>query len=80
MLFRNSTPSSTPNKRLKGARRPLKDGEFDERMINWVREQRQKKLRVSRKMIQRQASAISTDEDFKVLLILEFWSLFFSLG
>jgi hypothetical protein len=64
--FRNSSSTSTPGKRLKGGGRPLKDGEFDEKVINWVREQRHKKMRVSRKMIQKQALVFSTIEDFKV--------------
>ena len=38
------------SKRLQGAGRPLKDKDFDEKLINWVRQQRQKKLRVSRTM------------------------------
>jgi hypothetical protein len=43
----------------------LKDGEFDEMLINWVKAQRQKKLRVSRNMIQKQELMISTDKEFK---------------
>uniref|UniRef100_A0A0K0DZW9 HTH CENPB-type domain-containing protein n=1 Tax=Strongyloides stercoralis TaxID=6248 RepID=A0A0K0DZW9_STRER len=48
------------NKRVHGAGRPLKDIDFDEKMINWIREQRNKKLRVSRKLIQQQALSFST--------------------
>jgi Brinker DNA-binding domain/Tc5 transposase DNA-binding domain len=58
--------AKTSSKNLKGAGRPLKDREFDEKMINWVRQQRQKKLRVSRTTIQKQALTFSTDEEFKV--------------
>ena len=64
-MFRNSK-SGTPNKRLKGAGRPLKDKEFDEGLIEWVRQQRGKKFRVSRTMIQNRAKSTSTDEEFKV--------------
>lgn len=58
--------SKTPVKRLEGAGRKLKDAEFDEKMINWIRQQREKKLRVSRTAIQKQALTFSTDEEFKV--------------
>lgn len=77
-VLRNSAISNTPNKRLKGAGRPLKNSELDEKVINWVRMQRQKKLRVSRKMIQKQALVFSTDEEFKVGIfkLLSYFSMF----
>ena len=53
------------SKRLQGAGRSLKDKDFDERLINWVREQRQKKLRVNRTMIQKESLTLSIDENFK---------------
>ena len=56
-------------KRLKGAGRKLNDTEFDEKMINWIREQRHKKFRVSRTTIQRKALDLSTDEEFKVKIL-----------
>jgi len=56
---------------LKGAGRPLTDAEFDVRMIDWIREQRKKKLRVSRTMIQRKASELSENEDFKVINLVQ---------
>ena len=56
--------SSSSSKRLQGAGRPLKDKDFDEMLINWVRQQREKKLRVSRAMIQREALTLSHDENF----------------
>lgn len=43
----------------------MKDKDFDEKLINWVRQQRQKKLRVSRTMIQKEALTFSIDENFK---------------
>lgn len=61
----NMSNSNTFAKRIQGAGRPLKDSDFDERMINWAREQRQKKIRVSRTMIQKQALIFSTNENFK---------------
>uniref|UniRef100_A0A8R1HQP3 HTH CENPB-type domain-containing protein n=1 Tax=Caenorhabditis japonica TaxID=281687 RepID=A0A8R1HQP3_CAEJA len=42
-------------KRRKGAGRPLKDRDFDERLIGWVREEQEKGVKVSRRMIQQQA-------------------------
>ena len=57
--------SISSSKRLQGAGRPLKDKDFDEKLINWVRQQRQKKLRVSRTMIQKEALTLSIDETFK---------------
>ena len=59
-----SSPSFSSTKRLQGAGRPLKDKDFDEKLISWVRQQRQK-LRVRRTIIQKQTLALSTDEDFK---------------
>ena len=56
--------SISSSKRLQGAGRPLKDKDFDEMLINWVRQQRQKKLCVSRAMIQREALTLSHDENF----------------
>ena len=53
------------SKRLQGAGRSLKDKDFDERLINWVREQRQKKLHVNRTMIQKESLTLSIDENFK---------------
>ena len=50
--------SISSSKRLQGAGRPLKDRDFDEMLINWVRQQRQKKLRVSRGMIQRERRSL----------------------
>ena len=61
----SSSYSICSSKRLQGAGRPLKDKDFDEKLINWVRQQRQKKLRVSRTMIQREALTFSIDENFK---------------
>ena len=55
-------PSS---KRLQGAGRPLKDKDFDEKLISWVRQQRQKKLRVSCTIIQKEVLTLSIDENFK---------------
>ena len=56
--------SISSSKRLQGAGRPLKDKDFDKMLINWVRQQRQKKLRVSREMIQREALTLSHNENF----------------
>ena len=61
----SSSYSISSSKRLQGAGRPLKDKDFDEKLINWVRQQRQKKLRVSRTMIQRKALTLSIDKNFK---------------
>ena len=57
-----SSCSISSSKRLQAAGRPLKDKDFDEKLINWVRQQRQKKLRVSRTMIQIEALTLSIDE------------------
>ena len=46
-LKASSSYSISSSKRLQSAGRPLKDKDFDEKLINWVRQQRQKKLRVS---------------------------------
>ena len=64
-LKASSSCSISSSKRLQGAGRPLKDKDFDEKLINWVRQQRQKKLRVSRTMIQKEALTLSIDENFK---------------
>jgi len=64
-LKASSSYSISSSKRLQGAGRPLKDKDFDEKLINWVRQQRQKKLCVSRTMIQREALTLSIDENFK---------------
>ena len=60
-----SSSSISSSKRLQGAGRPLKDKDFDEKLISWVRNQRQKKLRVSRTIIQKEALTLSTEENFK---------------
>ena len=57
--------SSSSDKRLHGAGRPLKDADFDEKLIAWVREQRAKKIRVSRTLIQKQALTFSSDSTFR---------------
>ena len=64
-LKASSSCSISSSKQLQGARRPLKDKDFDEKLINWVRQQRQKKLPVSRTMIRREALTLSIDENFK---------------
>jgi hypothetical protein len=46
MLLRKAYP---------GGGRPLKDKEFDENMAAWVRDQRSKKQKVSRRLIQLEA-------------------------
>lgn len=56
--------STSSSKRLQGAGCPLKDKDFDEMLINWVRQQRQKKLLVSHAMIQREALTLSHNENF----------------
>ena len=60
----SSSCSISSSKRLQGAGRPLMDKDFDDKLINWVRQQRQKKLRVSRTMIQKEALTLSIDENF----------------
>ena len=60
-----SSYSISSSKQLQGPGRPLKDKNFDEKLINWVRQQRQKKLRVSRTLIQREALTLSIEENFK---------------
>ena len=57
--------SISSSKRLQGAGRPLKDKDFDKKLINWVCQQRQKKLRVSRTMIQKEALTLSINKNFK---------------
>ena len=64
-LKASSSCSISSSKLLQGAGRPLKDKDFNEKLINWVRQQRQKKLRVSGTMIQREALTLSIDENFK---------------
>ena len=64
-LKASSSCSVSSSKRLQGAGRPLKDKNFDDKLINCVRQQRQKKLRVSRSMIQKKALIFSIDENFK---------------
>ncbi|EGT53384.1 hypothetical protein CAEBREN_03992 [Caenorhabditis brenneri] len=59
------TLSNTAQKRLPGAGRPLKDAEFDRRMLEWIRKQRKEKKRVTRKVIQVQAKTMSTAFEFK---------------
>ena len=60
-----SSSSISSRKRLQRAGRPLKDKDFDEKLISWVSHQRQKKLCVSRTIIQKEALTSSTDENFK---------------
>ena len=43
----------------------MKDADFDVKLIAWVREQRAKKNRVSRTLIQKQALAFSSDSTFR---------------
>ena len=50
--------SISSSKRLQDAGRPLKEKGLDEMLINWVRQQSQKKLRVSRVMIQRERRSL----------------------
>lgn len=58
---------------MPGSGRPLKDKDFDDEIAAWVRDQRKKKLRVSRQMIQKEArkkAPLYFDEDddaFKVI-------------
>ena len=56
--------SSSSDKRLHGAGRPLKDADFDKKLIAWVREQRAMKFSVSRTLIQKQALAFSSDSTY----------------
>ncbi len=65
-LKTSQSRTKIPAKRLEGGGRKLKDADFDEKLISWIRQQRQKKLRVSRTMIQKQALTFATDGDFKV--------------
>ena len=53
------------SKRLQGTGRSLEDKDFDERLINWVREQRQKNLRFNHTMIQKESLTLSIDKNFK---------------
>jgi len=55
---------------LKGAGRHLKDEDFDKKMVDWVRQQRAAKIRVTRSMIQNKALKLLTDPEFKVRLFL----------
>ena len=52
-------------KRLQGAGRPFKDKDFDEKLINWVHQQRQKKLCFSCTIIQKETLTLSMDKNFK---------------
>ena len=53
------------SKRLQAAGHSLKDKDFDENLINWVREPRQKKLHVNCTMIRKESLTLSIDENFK---------------
>ena len=66
-LKASSPCSISSSKRLQGAGHPLKDKNFDDKLINCVCQQRQKKLRVSRTMIQKEALTLSIDENFKAM-------------
>ena len=43
----------------------MKDKDFDEKLINWVCQQCQKKLRVSHRIIQSEALTLSINKNFK---------------
>ena len=43
----------------------MKDKDFDENLIIWVREPRQKKLHINRTMIQKESLTLSINENFK---------------
>jgi hypothetical protein len=76
IVFRLKNVESSSKKRLPGGGRHLRDEEFDENMANWVRDQRSKKLKVSRRLIHLEAirrfdAYCSEDEDqpaFKVFI------------
>ena len=48
-------PGQINARQLPGSGRPLKDKEFDDALAVWVCDRRQKKLRVSRQMMQKEA-------------------------
>uniref|UniRef100_A0A8R1DQJ4 HTH CENPB-type domain-containing protein n=1 Tax=Caenorhabditis japonica TaxID=281687 RepID=A0A8R1DQJ4_CAEJA len=56
--------SEGKTRRLEGGGRPVSDKEFDESLVKWIKNQREQKKRVSRRIIQLQAKAMATKENF----------------
>jgi Tc5 transposase DNA-binding domain len=67
-------------RQLPGSGRPLKSKEFDDALAIWVRDQRQKKLRVSRRMIQEEAKRtaklyfVNEDEEVNVFQVIQIFN------
>ncbi|KHJ93009.1 hypothetical protein OESDEN_07085 [Oesophagostomum dentatum] len=71
-----SSNLSISSKRLQGAGSPLNDKDFDEKLINWIRQERLKKLHVSRTMLRKQALVFSNEAfKAKVRQFYEGWML-----
>jgi hypothetical protein len=60
----------------------LHDKEFEERLVEWVKSQRERKLRVSRRLIQIQAqkmaSALTNEDDEEIVFKVIFLKVFFN--
>lgn len=68
--FRDSSAAGKIRKRMPGAGRPLSYKQLDDELSEWVKEQRRKKLKVSRRLISLEAekrfNADADDYGFKV--------------
>ena len=60
----------------------MHDKEFEERLVEWVKSQRERKLRVSRRLIQIQAqkmaSALTNEDDGEIVFKVIFLRYFFN--
>uniref|UniRef100_A0A915DK68 HTH CENPB-type domain-containing protein n=1 Tax=Ditylenchus dipsaci TaxID=166011 RepID=A0A915DK68_9BILA len=63
LLLKESSTAGKGKKRLPGGGRQLSFKELDNELAKWVREQRQKKFKVSRQIIQRQAEKMFNTEE-----------------
>uniref|UniRef100_A0A915NLG2 HTH CENPB-type domain-containing protein n=1 Tax=Meloidogyne floridensis TaxID=298350 RepID=A0A915NLG2_9BILA len=64
--LRDITPQHIEKYRLEGGGRHLHDIEFEKNLLEWIKEQRAKKIRISQRMIQIHAcqiSSVSVDGD-----------------
>uniref|UniRef100_A0A915EPU6 HTH CENPB-type domain-containing protein n=1 Tax=Ditylenchus dipsaci TaxID=166011 RepID=A0A915EPU6_9BILA len=70
--LKDSCRAGKTRKRLRGSERPLQFKDLDKELATWVREQRGKKHRVSRRIIQQQAGKMFNAEEDEGLFMGSF--------